>query len=423
MNLRHQDWARHRCRAFPALAWTNTDLIRRKLEILEKSHIEKCRPVVLVCCLGAIVCSVEPYSMKKFIKHLVLASSICVFAINAKADAPKRQIENQKLEIFDTGLGVRNGDDLASAGIWLSNDLFAMTSTKDLPAAAEKLLLEVRLVDWQTKTSKILVDEGQLVCWNPERQIASIKTYSNTPGEIAVSYKLIKLTAQGQVSLRSDNVPINQHFCQATASLPPKSLTILLREPDGYIQLNTPGEPYIGEKTAVWMRPGKAPLDMNVRVEEVHGAGNLIGNYLAYSQKYLLNTWDSQGNSDTDRRRAGVGWNRPYDLTPYRLMALDGSIEEIPYPKIIFEYGLKRFAYFLPTPSGALISSNNLYLLQGEKLSRIWPRPGLFGHITPEIIDSLVLSPDGCKIAFRHYRDIKYTTPKSVSIINLCQKA
>ena len=104
-------------------------------------------------------------------------------------------------------------------------------------------------------------------------------------------------------------------------------------------------------------------------------------------------------------------------------MALDGSIEEIPYPKIIFEYGLKRFAYFLPTSAGAIISTNNLYLLQGEKLTRIWPRPGLFGRITPEIIVGLVLSPDGCKLAFRHYADSKYTTPKSVSIINLCEKA
>ena len=170
------------------------------------------------------------------------------------------------------------------------------------------------------------------------------------------------------------------------------------------------------------MRPGKAPLDINVRVDEIHGASGNIGNYLAYAQKYLLNTWDSQGDSDTDRRLGGVGWNRPYDLTPYRLMALDGSIEEIPHPKIIFEYGLKRFAYFLPTPAGVIISSNNLFLLQGERLTRIWPRPGLFGRITPEIIDGLVLSPDGCKIAFRHYANSKYTTPKSVTIINLCEK-
>ena len=361
--------------------------------------------------------------MKKLIKHLAFASAVCVFATNALADAPKHQIENQKLEIFDTGLGVSNLSELARTGVWLSNDLFAMTSTKDLPDAAEKLLLEVRLVDWKAKKSKLLVDKGQIVCWNPERQIASIKTYSNTTGEIVVNYELIHLTAQGQVDVRSDKVEINPHFCQATASLPPKSLTILLREPDGYIQINTPGEPYRAEKKAVWMRPGKAPLEINVRVDEIHGANGNIGNYLAYSQKYLLNTLDSQWDSDTDKRLGGIGWNRPYDLTPYRLMALDGSIEEIPYPKIIFEYGLKKFAYFLPTPAGVIISSNNLYLLQGEKLTRIWPRPGLFGRITPEIINGLVLSPDGCKLAFRHYSDIKYTTPKAVSIINLCEKA
>ncbi|WP_433693667.1 hypothetical protein [Herbaspirillum seropedicae] len=268
--------------------------------------------------------------MKKLTKHLVFASAVCAFATNALADAPKRQIENQKLEIFDTGLGVRNLSELVRTGVWLSNDLFAMTSTKDLPDAAEKLLLEVRLVDWKTKTSKILVNEGQITCWNPERQIAGIKTYPTPAGDVVVKYELIHLTAQGQVGVISDNEEISPQFCQATASLPPKSLTILLREPDGYIQINTPGEPYRPEKKAIWMRPGKAPLEINVRVDEIHGANGNIGSYLSYSQKYLLNTWDSQGSSRTDQRLGGVDWNRPYDLTPYRLMALDGSIEEIP---------------------------------------------------------------------------------------------
>ncbi|WP_433693668.1 hypothetical protein [Herbaspirillum seropedicae] len=361
--------------------------------------------------------------MKKLIKHLVLTSAVCALATNALGDAPKRQIENQKFETFDTGLDVRTGRELSSSGIWLSNDLFAVTTVKDLPDAVKNHLLEVRLFDWKTKTSKVLIDAGDLVCWNPERQIASIqKTYSSPTGDI--KFDLIHLNSQGEVGTRSDNVEISPYFCQATAALPPKdSLSILLREPDGYIERAAPGAPYKSEKTAIWRRPSEAPLDMNVRVDEVRGAGNNLGNYLAYSQKYLLNTWDSQGNSDTDQRLGGVGWNRPYDLTPYRLMAMDGSIEEIPYPKILFEYGIKRFAFFLPTPVGIIISSNNLFLLQGEKLTHIWPRPGLFGRITPEIINGLVLSPDGCKLAFRHYRDIKYATPKSVSIINLCEKA
>ena len=360
--------------------------------------------------------------MKKIIKLLIFISTACSLAGIALADAPKRKIENQKLEIFDTGLDVRTGRDLDISGIWLSNDLFAMTTVKDLPDAVKNHLLEVRLVDWKTKSSKVLVDAGILVCWNPERQIASIqKTYSSPTGDI--KYDLIHLDAQGQVRARSDHVEISPYFCQATASLPPKSLTISLSEANGYIQINVPGDPYRANKSAIWIRPGQAPLDLNVRVDEINSANDGDGNYLAYAKKYLLNTFDSQWNSDTDKRLGGVGWNRPYDLTPYRLMALDGSIEEIPYPKIIFEYGLKRFAYFLPTPAGFIISSNNLYLLQGEKLTRVWPRPDLFGHITPEIIAGLALSPDGCKLAFRHYRDYRYTFPKTVTIVNLSQKA
>jgi len=278
--------------------------------------------------LNQKILSINP-RMKKLIQRLLLISTSWSLVFSAQADTPKRKIENQKLEIFDTGLDVRTGRELSVSGIWLSNDLFAVTTVKDLPDAVKNHLLEVRLVDWRTKTSRVLVEDGDIVCWNPERQIASIqKTYSSPTGDI--KFDIIHLDAQGQVSARSDHVEISPYFCQATASLPPRdSLSILLREPDGYIDRAAPGEPYKGEKTAVWMRPGQAPLDIKVRVDEVRGAGNNIGNYLSYSQKYLLNTWDSQGNSDTDRRLGGIGWNRPYDLTPYRLMALDGSIEEI----------------------------------------------------------------------------------------------
>ena len=355
--------------------------------------------------------------MKTYMAWVILLWTACTFVCHAQAEIPIRKIENQSFDLFDTGLGVSGCCDLSTTGIWLNNDLFAMSSMKDSPDAIEKKSLQVMLVDFKTKTSRILVDTGQLVCWNPERKIASIqKTYTSFTED--VKYDLIHLDAQGRAKKLIDKKDINPHLCQSEASLAARegSLSILLRESDGYIQKAAQGASFQYDKLAIWMRPGKAPLNLNLRVDEIYGASSNIGNYLAYSKKYLLNTWDSQGGA-TD----GVV-SRSYGLMPYRLMALDGSIEEMPYPKIIFEYGIKSFGLFLPTPVGVLISTNHLFLLQGEKLTRIWPRPNLFGLVAYEMISDLVLSPDGCKVAVRHFPDTKGRT-LPITILNLCQKA
>jgi hypothetical protein len=181
---------------------------------------------------------------------------------------------------------------------------------------------------------------------------------------------------------------------------------------------------------AVWLRPGRPPLTLPVMRTEIDGGK---ARFLAFRGQYLLNRFDSQGDSRTDRRLAGrhIWGNRPYDLTPYRLLSRDGGIEEIPYPYVIREYGIKGFHELIPTKAGIVIEATDpgkgrtgLFLLNGDRLQRFWPPPARLEFLrTKEQVGGLILSPDGCKIAFRRYANWLPDTRKPVTIINLCKGA
>ena len=147
--------------------------------------------------------------------------------------------------------------------------------------------------------------------------------------------------------------------------------------------------------------------------------------YLAFIDRYQLNSLDSRGASGTDKRlNTPEMWgNRPYDLSPYRFLAPDGHVDEIPFPYILSEFGVRSFYKLLPTKAGILIiatgGERGLLLLNGERLTRVWGKPGLFRR--EENMGGITLSPNGCKIAFRRYANWLPKTPKHISIIDLCQ--
>jgi hypothetical protein len=220
----------------------------------------------------------------------------------------------------------------------------------------------------------------------------------------------------------------------------------MLKKNDGYIDLK-PGKYYRDEAIAVLHRPGKPPVELSIRAGEI----DTIPLYIPLLQKYLLNGWDSQISSSTNKRLAGAAWgNRQYDLTPFRLLAPDGSVEEIPYPKQIFDYGITGFGHLLPMRPGIVINAAGaargeagLFLLQGERFIRFWGGPSVFdwykvGPVElpaslrlsgrPSLLDwnkhgalGMVSSPDGCQLAFLDVKSGKYTTHNSLIIMNLCK--
>jgi hypothetical protein len=145
--------------------------------------------------------------------------------------------------------------------------------------------------------------------------------------------------------------------------------------------------------------------------------------WLEYAQKYQLTYYDPHGSSSTEKRLAGSTWKwRPYALTPFRLMSLNGDIEEIPYPEVIYEYGLKGIGSFIFTPVGLLITpEKSIFLLDNEHLTRIWGQPSGWFY-RPESVFSMRISPDGCKVVFVRIIDWAPKTRKPIAILHICQR-
>lgn len=354
------------------------------------------------------------------------------------AEPPARPIEDIAFEVLETGFQARSccsmSPSISVIGGWLSDELLEFTALQDVPDANRKQLTRSVLFNVRTREARILLPEGGVQCWNPEQQIAGVKRHVTDEHP-----RLVRLDTEGNLGELTEPSNLDEFFCwpkdlgERLSGMPGyKSDGLHLRDSDGYIPYNAPGAKIsmFYTEPAVWLRPGKSPLILPIMRTEID-AGR--AQFLAFRGQYLLNHFDSQGSSSTDRRLAGrqIWGNRPYDLTPYRLLSRDGSIEEIPYPYVIREYGIKGFHELIPTKVGIIIEATDpgkghtgLFLLNGERLQRFWPRPEQFEFLrTKEQVGGLTLSPDGCKIAFRRYANWQLDTKKTVTIINLCKGA
>ena len=197
---------------------------------------------------------------------------------------------------------------------------------------------------------------------------------------------------------------------------------------DGYLLADTdPGKTFLEQDQALlerdegipttWIRPGKEPLRLALRYDEETDA---TIQYLPFLDKFLLRDHDTSGSSDTNSHLRSV-WKRPYEYTPFRLLSRDGTIEEIPYPRFVFDYGIANptwqeghgtnFSQFMLTPAGIVIqkireSGSTFYLFQHDQLYRLTGGGTVLGHQLSPLpsvnIFTLTQSPDGCKIAIEH---------------------
>lgn len=362
---------------------------------------------------------------------LLLVLTVLLMVSPASAEWKKRQVEDVAFEVIETGYEPMSCCDLGPkvnvVGNWLSDDVIAFNALREVSDANNKQLQRAIVFDVRTRKSRVIVEEGSIQCWNPERQIASINHAAPT-GE----RRLMRLDTEGNLGEPSGPPDLDDFFCRPinaeerlTGITGFQSDGLWFRDSDGYIPYIPPGKKRNRDTDkAVWVRPGKPPLALPILRKEITG-GRAI--YLAYSGQYLLNEFDSQGSSDTDRRLAGRTWgDRPYDLTPYRLLSRDGSIAEIPYPYVLQDYGIRSFDKLIPTRVGYLFGAVldrhfSLFLLQEDRVIRFWGKPVRFKD--GDSISGLTLSPDGCKIVFRRARDWLPATRKHVTIINMCKGA
>ncbi|MCB4359295.1 hypothetical protein [Quatrionicoccus australiensis] len=354
--------------------------------------------------------------------------SICTIC---QAEETKRIFNENPLPVIETDLQFMSGPNQMVAASWefrvhwLSNRLFMVMAAQDIPDVNILQAERTMLVDAETGESRQLLDPGWVLwCFNPLRGVGAIRPSPfkpelpfKSPEQNDWQYKWVRIDSAGTVTKIPDVADLGTHECLPRGLYPKNSWA--LHEGHGYIQRAALGLQHtLGDK-ATYVVPNKPAIELNIHFSEIKGGWR---QYLEYARKYQLNYYDPHGTSMTDKRLAGNSWgNRPYALTPFRLLSLDGSIEEIPYPEIIYEYGLKGVGYFLFTPVGLLITPNtSIMLLNDERLTRIWGKPTSWFH-TPESVFAMQLSPDGCKLVFGRAANWKVGTRKPIAILNLCQ--
>lgn len=323
-------------------------------------------------------------------------------------------------------------------GYWLDNNQFICMllpeGTKDEGPVRRT---NVVVVNYSEKRSKIIAQDSALLSFDEETHNANIGRWGAYTGDWdrRSPVEQIRILPDGSISKIGRFAPGEK----LPSVLPehPAGVTVrsFVRRNDGYLlpdsataeeQQNRPREDF--SPLAVWIRPNTAPLRLSVRFDEVESAIE----YFPFLNKYLLNGFDSQRSSRTSSH-LNKSWHRPYEFTPYRFLNRDGTIEEIPYPQAIREYGL-NFSSFVPTRRGFIINARNLegaglYLLDGDRLLRLIARTKTLGisfeTLFAEGADVFRVSPDGCRVAFQHYKEkaanAKAYTPKFLSIIDICK--
>jgi hypothetical protein len=342
--------------------------------------------------------------------------------------AQDRQIVDRPVESFETGLAILSN----TWPWWVDNDQLVITALAK--GATEEAwgnpVTRAMLVNFATRQSRVIEEKVAILDVAADGSPVLVG-----PNDRASGGRQISITPKGEVVEIKRFAP-GEALPATLADFPHKGVLVepLWRKEDGYLH-TVPNKDYaklrqLGEPLpTIWDRPGKPSLTLPVNFQEI-GPGVL---YLRFLGKYLLNPTDPQTSSNTNAAmNSPPRWNRPYVLTPFRLLALDGSVEEIPFPQFIFDYRIGKFAEFRPTRAGIVISQvtsvdGAIYLFESGQLYRLTRKGGLpvvSRSLPMSGVTALTVSPDGCNIAYLHYNVrpifVKGTTPRYLSIVQVC---
>jgi hypothetical protein len=370
---------------------------------------------------------------------------------SAEDKKPLRVVEDKQFELIDIPLAPwpRGGMldyEPTFYGFWLDNNHLVMSVLQDVPDAYAKHLERIVMIDARTGSYRMLVEQGSLGargirgCWNREQEVMYFRLYNdsyyvkNPDANRKDDRRFVRMDSTGRMSELNGAPPIdiNCTLPEKRMEKPPR-IAVVLQQGDGYIDKSDPADfKNFRYGTAKLVRPGKEPIELGIPTIAV---GWPV--YLPYFDKYLTTT---APYGDELRTHSEFRKNHPGD-GPYYLVGLDGSVDTVPYPAMVLrEYGFPGFDSLWPTPQGVLINIGGgpyapeagLFLLQGEKLIRIWGgnpslNPSSRRRGTLERTYVLNISPDGCRVVFLHAR--KYPLPKDknpdpipLSILNICKE-
>jgi hypothetical protein len=331
-----------------------------------------------------------------------------------------RTIEDKKYEIVDTDLkygpGIGGSSPGCSVGTgdfkWINNNLFIIDAFKNPQERRENDSAKKGvLVDARTGTYQVLVEPGYALCMNGDKKILDLAKQS--PHQKVEKEWQIKFDMNGSYTVVPSESEI-KITCWPESEYPlPEEIiqtSVLRKNQLSYKSLNAPDGHIVYSKdvskqqaSALLIAPQKAPVHLPItnwkmNFRKIH--------YLKYLDKYYL---------------CVSPHIQPEEKFPtHYLMAHDGTVEPFPYPKILFDYGLKReYREFIPTSNGIFINATSregLLLLKGEKLYRIYGGNKFFAKGRGESVRSWAVSPDGCKVVFTHYKGVSVDTDIGISI-------
>jgi hypothetical protein len=370
--------------------------------------------------------------------------------VAVERNKPMRSVEDKRFELIHIPLahwpvGGMLHYKSTFYGFWLDNHQLVISVLQDRPDAYAKYLERIVMIDTRDGSYRVLVEQGSVNCRNAKTKVMAYYAYNlqfywnNKSRNIVDDYSFIELGDDGQLQPLTGPSPIELNCAPAGShiGLPPGVRAGKnLKEDHGYIDLSAKDDLSAFKLgTAKLVRPGREPIELGIPNKAVTWPA-----YLPYWNKYVTGARDYVHGSGGTVFLQHYIKNHPSFGSIY-LFDLDGNVQILPDPLPMLEqHGYAAFTFLWPTPSGLLISDLNghgwgepgLFLLQGEKLTRLWgglPTLNPFSRKrgTEEHAYVLNISPDGCRVVFIHSRKFpkqidKNPNPLPFSILNICKE-
>jgi hypothetical protein len=330
---------------------------------------------------------------------------------------------------------------LKGSPVWIGINQVAFTAFQEganVEFPEENSKTDVLVIDTETKAIRKIVDDARIISFDrTSNKLLVARTHFSSSSDTSEEVVRLKTTYFKLTELRvlADNsvvitriFPEGDELAAPARVLPKEGVFLAMEEPrDGYLlrvlrdgdnllaQNKRAGDTDEALKT-VWIRPNVPPTPLSVRYDEINNI-----KYVPFLDKFLLNELDSKQSSGTRKDMKRV-WRRSYNLAPYRLLSRNGSIEEIPYPAWIKDFGLEEpkgpngegydFNSLSVTKPGILIRKDfghaaNYFLYKNSQVYRLVAANAedKVGEGLPILANSTwleLISPDGCKVAFTH---------------------
>ena len=305
-----------------------------------------------------------------------------------------------------------------------------------------------QVVIWDTvKDSVTVYADGFLQCYSDGRVIYQTDRKFESGGKWSETRRIGEMGKEQEESLQYSpgtfnlHHPYNSYSCNTYSSLgyttydeinrPNPGMRILrLREDHGYLDLYTnkrkwveTGPKSIREVTGLeyvpenkyqikYYRPKQSPIELH----SIPGGIGMTPVFSKYANAYVLDQLIPNKRSV----EASQPLRFPDGAPTVRLLSSSGEITVLTYPNALYDSSINANEIAV-SRAGLLIASahqsfrpmlgdTGLFLARGEKAIKI-----MDGQVS-----SVDVSPDGCKIVFRHAELNNSAYPCTIKMINIC---